>query len=96
MLHQLKAIIASIYDIVWPIFLPFILIVGAFTSIRTIGMIQKQATSPSELKFKNIIGPASISLGAMIGTGAILGVLSALSKFYASGEVNIEAMAIGL
>jgi len=94
MLHQLESIIANISNIVWPIFLPFILIVGAFTSIRTIGIIQKQATSPSELKFKNIIGPASISLGAMIGTGAILGVLSALSKFYASGEVNIEAMAI--
>ena len=93
MLHKLEFIIASISDIVWPIFLPFILIVGAFTSIRTIGIIQKQATMPSGLKLKNIIGPASISLGAMIGTGAILGVLGSLSKFYASGEVNIEAMA---
>lgn len=94
MLHQLEAIITRISDAVWPAFLPFMLIVGAFTSIRTIGMIQKKVTKPAGLKFKNIIGPASISLGAMIGTGAIIGVLSALSKFFASGEVNVEAMAM--
>lgn len=94
MLHQLEAVITDISDAVWPVFLPFMLIVGAFTSIRTIFMIQKKATRPAGLKFKNIIGPASISLGAMIGTGAIIGVLGALSKFYASGEVNVESMAI--
>lgn len=94
LLHQLEAVITSISDAVWPIFLPFMLIVGAFTSIRTIFMIQKKTTKPAGLKFKNIIGPASISLGAMIGTGAIIGVLGALSKFSASGEVNVEAMAI--
>ncbi|WP_297130753.1 alanine:cation symporter family protein [Terrisporobacter sp.] len=94
MLHQLEAVITAISDAVWPIFLPFMLIVGAFTSIRTIFMIQGKATKPAGLKIKNIIGPASISLGAMIGTGAIIGVLGALSKFSASGEVNVEAMAI--
>ena len=94
MLHQLEAVITGISNAVWPVFLPFMLIVGAFTSIRTIFMIQKKATRPAGLKFKNIIGPASISLGAMIGTGAIIGVLGALSKFYASGEVNVESMAI--
>lgn len=94
LLHQLEAVITGISDAVWPIFLPFMLIVGAFTSIRTIFMIQKKTTKPAGLKFKNIIGPASISLGAMIGTGAIIGVLGALSKFSASGEVNVEAMAI--
>ena len=94
MLHQLEAVITGISDAVWPVFLPFMLIVGAFTSVRTIFMIQKKATRPAGLKFKNIIGPASISLGAMIGTGAIIGVLGALSKFYASGEVNVESMAI--
>lgn len=94
MLHQLEAVITAISDAVWPVFLPFMLIVGAFTSIRTIGMIQKKTTKPAGLKFKNIVGPASISLGAMIGTGAIIGVLGALSKFFHSGEVNVESMAI--
>ncbi len=94
MLHQLEAVITAISDAVWPVFLPFMLIVGAFTSIRTIGMVQKKTTKPAGLKIKNIIGPASISLGAMIGTGAIIGVLGALSKFFHSGEVNVESMAI--
>ncbi|MGX4601057.1 alanine:cation symporter family protein [Faecalimicrobium sp. JNUCC 81] len=94
MLHQLEAIITKISDMIWPVFLPFILITGAIMSIRTIFMIQKKATTPAKLQIKNVIGPASISLGAMIGTGAIIGVLGALSKLAASGERNIEAMAI--
>ncbi|MBO3443608.1 hypothetical protein, partial [Clostridium sp. CCUG 7971] len=70
MLHQLEAIITKISDMIWPVFLPFILITGAIMSIRTIFMIQKKATTPAKLQIKNVIGPASISLGAMIGTGA--------------------------
>ena len=94
MLHQLEAVIMKVSEIIWPIFLPFILVVGATMAIRTIFMIQKQASEPAKLNFKNVIGPASISLGAMIGTGAIIGVLGALSKLSASGQANIEAMAI--
>ena len=94
MLHQLEAIITKMSEIIWPIFLPFILIVGATMAIRTIFMIQKQASEPAKLNFKNVIGPASISLGAMIGTGAIIGVLGALSKLSANGQAHIEAMAI--
>ena len=86
--------ITAISDSIWPIFLPFILITGAIMSIRTIFIIQKAATKPAKLQLKNVIGPASISLGAMIGTGAIIGVLGALSKLSSSGEKNIEAMAI--
>ncbi len=94
MLHQLEVVIMAISDAVWPVFLPFMLVIGAFLSIRTLFVVQKQTTKPASLKVKNIVGPASISLGAMIGTGAIIGVLGALSKFYHSGEVNIESMAM--
>ncbi|CEI71952.1 MULTISPECIES: alanine:cation symporter family protein [Romboutsia] len=94
MLHQLEVAITKVSEAIWPVFLPFILVVGATMAIRTIFMIQKQATKPAKLQMKNVIGPASISLGAMIGTGAIIGVLGALSKLSASGQANIEAMAI--
>ena len=93
-LSQLEHIITIVSDTIWPIFLPFILVVGAITSIRTIFIVQKQATKPSTLKLKNAIGPAAISLGAMIGTGAVVGVMGALSKLYAAGQHNIEALAI--
>ena len=70
------------------------MVVGAITSIRTIFIVQKKASYPSTLKLKNAIGPAAISLGAMIGTGAVVGVMGALSKLYAAGQHNIEALAI--
>ena len=93
-LLQLEHIVASISDFVWPVFLPFILLVGAFTSMRTLFIIKNQTTEKSKLDIKNIVGPASISLGAMIGMGSIIGVLGALSKYSTSGEVNVEAIAI--
>lgn len=94
MLHQLEVMIASLSESIWPVFLPLILVIGAVMAIRTIFIIQKQATKSAKLNMKNVIGPASISLGAMIGTGAIIGVLGALSKLSANGQSNIEAMAI--
>ncbi len=93
-LLQLEHGITAISDVIWPIFLPFMLVVGAYLSITTIFTIKPKLTRESKLKFKNIIGPASISLGAMVGTGAIIGVLGALSKLYGKGQHNIEAMAL--
>nr|WP_317333340.1 alanine:cation symporter family protein [uncultured Romboutsia sp.] len=93
-LLQVEHLITKVSDAIWPVFLPFILVVGAIMAIRSIVIIQKKATEPAKLNMKNVIGPASISLGAMIGTGAIIGVLGALSKLSANGQANIEAMAI--
>ena len=94
MLLELEHFITKISEIIWPIFLPFILIVGATMAIRTIFIVKNKTTAPAKVHMKNVVGPASISLGAMIGTGAIIGVLAALSKLSASGQSNIEAMAI--
>ena len=93
-LLQVEHLITKVSDAIWPVFLPFILVVGAIMAVRSIVIIQKKATEPAKLNMKNVIGPASISLGAMIGTGAIIGVLGALSKLSANGQANIEAMAI--
>ena len=93
-LLQVEHLITKVSDAIWPVFLPFILVVGAIMAVRSIVIIQKKATEPAKLNIKNVIGPASISLGAMIGTGAIIGVLGALSKLSANGQANIEAMAV--
>ena len=94
LLLQLEHAITSISEFIWAPFLPFMLIVGAYVSIKTLFVVQPNLTKPAKLKFKNVIGPASISLGAMIGTGAIIGVLGAISKLYSAGQNNIEAIAI--
>lgn len=91
---QVEHIITNISSLIWPVFLPFILILGAYLSFKTIFVVKKYRTNPSKLRLKNVIGPAAISLGAMIGTGAIIGVLGALSKLSGEGQSNIESMAI--
>lgn len=93
-LDIVEKIIGTISNTVWPIFLPCVLILGAFLSIRTFTKIQPQTSGKSKVKFANLIGPASISLGAMIGTGAIIGVLGSLSNLVSKGQTHIEAMAI--
>ena len=93
-LLQIEHGITAFSEFIWPLFLPFMLILGLYVSIKTIFTIQPALTKPSKLKFKNVIGPASISLGAMVGTGAIVGVLGAVSKLYGAGQVHIEAIAV--
>ena len=93
-LLQLEHGITAFSETIWPLFIPFMLVLGLYVSIKTIFTIQPALTKPSKLKFKNVIGPASISLGAMVGTGAIVGVLGAVSKLYGAGQHNIEAIAI--
>ena len=93
MLHQLESLITKTSDLIWPIFVPFMLILGVYMAYTSVFKIHPKLTKPSKLKFKNMIGPASISLGAMVGTGAIVGVLGAICKLYVGGQFNIEAMA---
>ncbi|MDM8534491.1 sodium:alanine symporter family protein [Clostridiaceae bacterium HSG29] len=89
-----EKIIGEISNFIWPIFLPFMLILGLYLSVKFIIKIQPETSVKSDLKIKNVIGPASISLGAMVGTGAIIGVLGSLSKLSEYGQINIEAMAM--
>lgn len=93
-LDYAERVIAEVSSIIWPIFLPFMLIVGAYMAFKTLFVVQKRTTKKAKMKLKNVIGPASISLGAMIGTGAIIGVLGSLSNLVGQGQQHLEAMAI--
>ena len=90
----IETFISSVSDSVWPIFLPFVLIIGAYTAARSIFVVKKAASKPAKLNAKKIIGPASISLGSMIGTGAVVGVLGSLSKLIGSGQYFLECMCL--
>lgn len=93
-LEVLEKIIGTLSNVIWPVFLPCILILGAYLSIRIFTRIQGSTTRKSKVRLANLIGPASISLGAMIGTGAIIGVLGSLSNLVSQGQTHLEAMAI--
>ncbi len=93
-LDVVEKVIGAISGTVWPIFLPCVMVVGLFLIIRTFTAIQPATTKPAKVDAAHIVGPAVISLGAMIGTGAIIGVLGSCSKLVGAGQVNLEALAI--
>lgn len=86
-------IISTISNSVWPVFLPLMFIFGIYVAIRAIFIVRKNCSKKAKINAKNIIGPASISLGNMIGTGAIIGVMGSLSKLADSGQMYVEAFA---
>jgi len=92
--EMLERAIGTASNAIWPFFLPFMLLLGLYLSLNFIARIQPLTSRKSNLRLVNAIGPASISLGAMVGTGAIIGVLGSLSKLYGYGQINIEAMAV--
>ena len=94
MLASAEHMIGQISSVIWPIFLPFMLAASAYISIKTIFVINRHTTRRSPLHLRNVVGPASVSLGAMIGTGAIIGVLGSLSNLVSQGQSNFEAIAI--
>ena len=52
-LLNLEHMITNISEIIWPIFIPFMLVLGIYVSIKTIFTIQPKLTKPSKMKFKN-------------------------------------------
>lgn len=84
LLHGLELFSESIWT--WLIWV--IIVLGGFFVIKTLFFNKKLISQPSKLTFKNFVGPASIALGAMIGTGAIVGVVGAINKYVAAGSAT--------
>jgi len=93
-LNQVVVVTTAISNIVWPVFLPLLVIASLYITWHTFTKTKKQVRSESKLSFKEMIGPASISLGAKIGTGAVIGVLGSLNKLAGSGQGFIEGVVL--
>lgn len=66
---------------IWLVAIWFIIALGAYFVGKTLFSLKNKISEPSKLNFANFVGPASIALGAMIGTGAIVGVIGAINKY---------------
>ncbi|WOO87905.1 alanine:cation symporter family protein [Mollicutes bacterium LVI A0039] len=85
-------LLTSISTIIWNIFLPILVVIAFLVWPKIIFKIKNLVTEKSTPTLKQAVGPISISLGAMVGTGAIVGVLGAINKLPAG--VKPEAIAI--
>ncbi len=94
MLLQIEHITTSLSEFIWPLFLPVLLVLAVFVGYKTIFVVKNKITQKGMIKFSYFVGPVSISLGAMVGTGAIIGVLGSLSKLNSFGQMHIEAMSL--
>lgn len=85
---------SSISNFVWPLFLPLLIVSSLFIAYTTFTLLVKTDRNSKTISFKKMIGPASISLGAKIGTGAIIGVLGSLNKLSDAGQGFIEGIVL--
>ncbi len=92
-MHIIEKNISILSGIIWPMFLPFLFAMALYIGYMMIFKVQYEITEKQKISVKNMIGPVSISLGAMIGTGAIIGVLGSLANLYISDQIHIEALA---
>ncbi len=91
-MHFLEQVVSTASAIIWPVFLPILLVSALYIGIKMTFKVRYLVSRPSKLSIKNMVGPISISLGAMIGTGAIIGVLGSLANLYGSGQIRIESI----
>ncbi len=91
MLHYVEVTVNYLSSNIWNVFLPILIIMAIYVMCK-IKPITNLITKPSKIKFKNFVGPVSISLGAMVGTGATVGVIGSLSKLYSKGQIYFESI----
>lgn len=91
-MHYFEEMISKIAEVIWQIFLPILVVAAIYVGFKTIFVIKNKTTEKSSITFKQFVGPTSIALGAMIGTGAIIGVLGALDKYAAAGQMYVEGL----
>lgn len=93
-LNTVAELTSSISNFVWPLFLPLLVVCSIFIAYTTFTRLVKTDQHSKPISFKKMIGPASISLGAKIGTGAIIGVLGSLNKLSDAGQGFIEGIVL--
>lgn len=84
----------SLSNIIWALAMPFLIVITIIISIKIIFKI-KNKTTPSEgigiiKTFKNSV----VTMGTIIGTGALVGVLGSLSTMASEGQTYIEGVCI--
>ncbi|RDY25674.1 hypothetical protein CHL78_016980 [Romboutsia weinsteinii] len=89
-----QEIFRIVSSISWPIFIPFLLLVGAYICIQVAFNLKSLVNTEYRLNLKSIIPRVSISLASIIGTGTIVGFLGALSKLSINGQIYVESIAI--
>ncbi len=89
---QFEALLSTISSLAWKFFLPVLIVLTVYTTIRLFTTVLKQTTKDENYNLVQVLGPTAISLGSMIGTGAVIGVLAAINRL--PDGVAIEAIAI--
>lgn len=92
-MHFLETAISSLSGFIWAFFLPILIIISLIISYKFFSKVKNKTTTHSKINPKDIIGPAAISMGAMIGTGAIIGVLGSMMTLATNGQIYFEAIA---
>lgn len=93
LLETLEHFTGTLSNVIWPIFLPILLLAAIFIIYKGLKMRKLYKDEIMEMRARYIIGPVSISLGAMIGTGAIIGVLGSISKLSLNNQIYVESIA---
>lgn len=89
----IERLIGELSSLIWSLFLPILILGSIFISLRFFIRVKPATTAKSNLNPRDIIGPAAISMGAMIGTGAIIGVLGSMMTLATDGQTYFEAIA---
>ncbi len=89
---KIEEIISMISTTAWKWFLPIFVVAAIIIAIKVFVDVIKSTTEKEKFAIKDVLGPLAISLGSMVGTGAVIGVLGAINKL--PNGVQVEAIAM--
>lgn len=89
---NLQQLVSNTSSLAWKVFLPIFIILTLIITYRLVKTVLKATTVKEQFKFTDTLGPLAISLGSMVGTGAVIGVLGAINRL--PNGVAPEAIAL--
>lgn len=81
-------------NIIWAVTMPFIIIITIIISIKIIFKIKNKTTNNDGIKVIKTFKNSMVTMGTIIGTGALVGVLGSLSTMASEGQAYIEGVCI--
>lgn len=93
-LKNIGIYIEYLSNTIWAIAMPLIVIITILISLRMIFKIKNKTTSYHRINILRITKNSIVTMGTIIGTGALVGVLGSLSNMYKEGQCYIEGICI--
>lgn len=90
-MENIEEILGNLSNMIWPFYLPVLTAVALYVIYRLF-KVKNIISVKKSMNFKQVLAPTAISLGNMVGSAAVVGVLGVVNRLTTANQFYIESM----